>query len=79
MYLQAIEKDPDFALAYAAISTVYVDFFMLNLLPDMLRVAKAAAEKALSLDNTLSEAYVSLAGVSITYEWDWENAEYYCG
>jgi Tfp pilus assembly protein PilF len=37
--------------------------------------AKAAALKALQLDNTLAEAQTSLATVSFNYDWDWPAAE----
>jgi len=37
--------------------------------------AKAAAEKAVELDNTLAEAQYALAGVRAWHEWDWEGAE----
>jgi tetratricopeptide (TPR) repeat protein len=37
--------------------------------------AKEAAEKAVQIDDTLSEAYVSLGNVKTLYFWDWEGAE----
>jgi tetratricopeptide (TPR) repeat protein len=37
--------------------------------------AKAAAEKALALDNTSGEAHIALANVQFNYYWDWDGAE----
>jgi hypothetical protein len=37
--------------------------------------AKAAAVKAVALDETLPEAHVSLGGVLMFYDYDWPNAE----
>ena len=37
--------------------------------------AKAAAERALELDDTLAEAHAALAWVLMTYEWDWSRAK----
>ncbi|GAH98755.1 unnamed protein product, partial [marine sediment metagenome] len=37
--------------------------------------AKEAAQKALSIDNTLAEAHASLAFALMDYDWDWEGAE----
>jgi tetratricopeptide (TPR) repeat protein len=69
---QAIEKDPGFALAYAGLADCYV-------VPGNLAVekpkAKAAAMRALELDETLAEAHVSLGRVLAVYDWDWTSAE----
>ena len=69
-YNQAIAKDPSYALAYAGMALTYV------LLPeysagdpaDSMTKAKAAANKALELDNSLAEAHTSLAYVLYSYE-----------
>ena len=37
--------------------------------------ARAAAEKALKLDNSLAGPLVTLASVKMNYEWDWAGAE----
>jgi adenylate cyclase len=77
-YLQrAIERDPDFALAYSGIADCY------NVLPgyDLLqpeqefhRKAKDLAVKALELDDTLAEAHTALAA-SLQNAWDWKGME----
>jgi serine/threonine protein kinase/Flp pilus assembly protein TadD len=72
---QAIEKDPSFALAYAGLADCYV--VRLNPLPprEKMLKAKAAAMRALVLDETLAEAHTSLGRVLATYDWDWTSAE----
>ena len=72
---QAIEKDPSFALAYAGLADSYV--VPANPLPprEKMPKAKAAAMRALELDETLAEAHTSLARVLAVYDWDWTGAE----
>jgi TolB-like protein/DNA-binding winged helix-turn-helix (wHTH) protein len=72
---QAIDKDPGFALAYAGLADAYV--VPANRLPprEAMPKAKAAAIKALELDETLAEAHASLGRVFAAYEWDWPRAE----
>jgi len=72
---QAIEKDPTFALAYAGLADSYV--VPASRLPprEAMPKAKAAAMRALELDETLAEAHTSLARVLASYDWDWKNAE----
>ena len=70
---QAIEKDPDYALAYAAVAEVYTLLSMgFDILPSKEAMPKAreAAQKALELDPHLAEAYVSLGLVALSYDWD---------
>jgi len=72
-YRQAVEKDSDYALAYAAVAEAY---YLLStgfdILPskDAMPKAREAAQKALELDPTLVEAYVSLALIALSYDWD---------
>ena len=72
---QAIEKDPGFALAYAGLADCYV--VPGNRLEPRVAMpkAKAAAMRALELDETLAEAHVSLGRVLAVYDWDWKSAE----
>jgi len=74
---QAIEKDPTFSLAYAGIADCYNLLGWHDFLPsdEVYPKAKAAAEKALMMDETLSEAHASLAYVNMLYYWDWKTAE----
>jgi eukaryotic-like serine/threonine-protein kinase len=75
-YFQAaIAKDPLYALAYAGLADCY--HVPANPLPprEKMPLAKAAAMKALQLDDTLVEAHTSLARVVYAYDWDWPAAE----
>ena len=73
-FQKAIEKDPNYALAYVGLAETYV---VVPILPprEANPKAKAAALKALELDPSLGEAHAVLANVSFYYEWDWANAE----
>ncbi len=73
---QAIEKDPEYALAYAGLADLY--FVIPHYLPFPSKEAhskgQAAALKALEIDEMLAEAHTSLAAI-MWYFWDWEEAE----
>jgi serine/threonine protein kinase/Tfp pilus assembly protein PilF len=72
----AIDKDPNFALAYAGMANIFGGLGVLNLAPpaEMWPKAKAALQKALSLDEDLAEAHSVAAALAFWYEWDWEAA-----
>ncbi len=73
---QAIALDPNYALAYAGIADTYYNLSYLHLPPkEAMPKAKAAALKALEIDDTLSEAHTSLALVKTFYDWEWSGAE----
>jgi len=74
---EAIEKDPDYALAYTGLADAYNMLGSYNILPahEAYPKAKEAAQKALNIDETLAEAYTSLALVKHRFEWDWFAAE----
>lgn len=77
LYQQAIDIDPNYALAYAGIADVY------NLMglhgdihaKDAFPQAKIWAQKALQIDENLAEAYNSLAYATFYLDWDWDEAE----
>jgi len=76
---QAIEEDPTYASAYSGLAASYVilgawQYAVLDPNEAYPR-AKAAALKALELDNTLGEAHTSLALSTDMFVWDWEAAE----
>jgi len=73
---QAIAADPNYALAYAGLADAYhhVSSFHLRPAESLLHV-KAAAEKALALDENLAEAHALLAVVRANYERKPEEAE----
>ena len=78
-FTQAIETDPTYAQAYSGLADSFAlmgDWEYGVLAPaEAFPKAKAAAAKALALDNTLGEAHTSLAFVSDLFDWDWAAAE----
>src|SRR5713226_992683 len=74
----AIEKDPNYALAYAGLADCYsiIGSVIVGTVPaaEVAPKARAAALKSLELDNTLAEAHTSLATVRFNYDWDWNSA-----
>jgi serine/threonine protein kinase len=75
---QAIDKDPGYALAYAALADSYAslggDWAYVSPL-DSFPKAKAAAQKALELDDALGEAHAALAYATYYADWNWTIAE----
>ena len=69
---QAIEKDPSYALAYAGKALAYDLFYDYGVASsaESLPLAKAAALKALELDDSLAEAHAALGLYKCAYEWD---------
>jgi TolB-like protein len=77
-YQRAIESDPTYAPAFAALAYTYVWVTTAWLaLParETMPKARAAAQQALALDPTLPEAHVSLALVATFYDWDLAGAD----
>jgi eukaryotic-like serine/threonine-protein kinase len=76
-FKQAIEMDPLYALAYAGIADSYSMMVWGSGASshDGLPKARAAALKALEIDDRLAEGHASLAFVKMFYEWDWKGAE----
>jgi len=74
---QALDTDPLYAPAYAALADYYsVLPFYTNATPaEVFPKAKAAVVRALELDDSLAEAHASLAYIHAYYEWDWAAAE----
>jgi tetratricopeptide (TPR) repeat protein len=76
---RAIERDPNYAPAYSGLADTYAllgDWEYGVLAPrDAFPRAKAAAVKALQLDNTLGEAHTSLAFCLDAFDWDFKSAD----
>jgi len=76
---QAVELDPEYGLAYAALADAYQAVVWAGTAAhDPKQIyprAKEAALHALDLDDSLAEAYVSLATVKQWFEWDWSGAD----
>ena len=79
LYEQAVKTDPKFALAFLELSRAWVSLGysepdgITN--KDLLPHAKAAALKAVALDQNMADAHLALAGIYYSIEYDWENAE----
>ena len=76
-FQQAIEKDPTYALAYAGLAESYGILWNYTGLPasETFPKAKAAALKALELDDTLAQAHATLAVTHEKFDWDFSAAE----
>jgi len=74
---QAIELDPNYALAYAGLSDAYRGQAVGGEMPssEFMPKAKAAANKAIEIDDTLAEAHTNLGHIMFWYDWDWNAAE----
>lgn len=76
-FREAIDKDPNFPLAYAGEANVFMSLGVLDLAPsaDTWSRARAALRKALELDGSLAEALAVEAGLSFWHDWNWEASE----
>ncbi|MFQ5816610.1 MAG: protein kinase [Terriglobia bacterium] len=74
---QAIERDPGYAPAHAELATCYtvLAFFDYLLPREAYPKTRAAANKALEIDDRLAEAHVALGGMSWYFEWNLQEAE----
>ena len=74
----AIELDPEFAAAWAGLSgALYMTAgnIMAPVAHETMPHAKAAALRAIEVDEGLADAHYALANVYFSYEWDWAQAE----
>ncbi|MBD0370222.1 MAG: protein kinase [Pyrinomonadaceae bacterium] len=78
-YYRAIAHDPDYALAYAGIADYYIFLGIYGIMPfaESSAAAKEAAERAVALDDKLSEGYAALAFATVCHDFDWIAAEEY--
>jgi serine/threonine protein kinase/Tfp pilus assembly protein PilF len=77
-FQQAIQKDPNFALAYSGLADSYFSLARNTaaLSPKEAGAkARQAAEKAVEIDPSLAEAHASLGNVLLVFEWDFAGAE----
>jgi TolB-like protein/Flp pilus assembly protein TadD len=75
-YFQAaVAKDASDARSYARLAEAYRGLSSLYMAPlDAMPKAKAAAARALELDETLAESHASLGVLKLFYDWDWPGA-----
>jgi TolB-like protein/Flp pilus assembly protein TadD len=76
-FLEAIAKDPGYALAYAGLADCYMMLPITCGAPalDILPKALAAANRAAELDGQLAEAHSAVGSIKLWMEWDWPGAE----
>src|SRR5229473_8569888 len=76
-FREAIEKDPNYALAHAGMADCYTLMGRHLYIPRREAYSKARdyANRALELNDNLAEAHTSLAAVLTIYDWDWDAAE----
>jgi serine/threonine-protein kinase len=76
-YEQAVARDPEYALAYAALAMAYTEKGENGQLPPDVayRQAEAAAANALRLDPALGEAHCAAAYLKTLWDLDWAGAE----
>ena len=76
-FQQAIAKDPNYAAAYAGLANTFSLTADWELGPqsDLMPKARAAALKALQLNDALAEGHAALAMVADSYDYDWQTAE----
>ena len=73
-FKQSIEKDPGFALGYAGLADSYLAL-TISSPQDFFPMARAAASRALELDEGLAEAHAALGAEKAGFEYDWAGAE----
>jgi TolB-like protein/DNA-binding winged helix-turn-helix (wHTH) protein/Flp pilus assembly protein TadD len=73
----AIDKDPTYAVAYAGLADCYnlLGYYDYRSPAETFALGKAAAQKALQIDESLAEAHASLAYDKYYYDFDWTGAE----
>lgn len=76
-FQQAIDIDPDYALAYTGLANAY-GVLGLSGDTDAVPKARAAGQKALEIDDTLGEAHLAHCMGTFWYDWDWQLAEKEC-
>jgi serine/threonine protein kinase len=76
-FKQAVELDPDYALAYVGLANVYMGLPIGADSPSqaLAEAAKAAASKAIAIDPELPDGYTALGIIKYWYDWDWAEAE----
>ena len=73
---QAIAADPAYALAYVGLADAHVSSLAASLpSKEVFPQARAAAQKAIEIDDTLAAAHAQLGFIMFWYDWDWAASE----
>jgi serine/threonine protein kinase/Flp pilus assembly protein TadD len=78
-FTKATDLDPQYAQAWAARAELHL-LSVITYEGDLttgqsFALAKEEAKRALEIDNSLAEPYISLGVIKFRYEWDWQGAE----
>jgi adenylate cyclase len=75
-FKKAIELDEDYAVAYSGLADYHVLLGFYEAVPPNVagEKAKAFAQKAIELDDTLAETHASYGATLGTFEWNWTEA-----
>ncbi len=73
---QAVERDADFAAGWAGLAGSYLVHGFFNLAPaaEMIPKARAAARRAIELDESQAPAHSTLGYIALFFDWDWPTA-----
>ncbi len=76
-YQQAIALDPNYVLPYVGLARAYTTFSLSGEVPanEAMPLGKAAAIRALELDDTLAESHIAVGLIAFWYDWKWREAE----
>lgn len=76
-FQRAIRKDPSYAQAYAGLADCYALIGGYSTAPatEFMPKARAAATRALQINENLAEAHTVLGLIVQNYDWDWETSE----
>jgi tetratricopeptide (TPR) repeat protein len=76
-FRHAVERDPNFAPAYAGLADCYNMLIVYGVKrpKEAFPMAKEAAEKALEIDDSLAEAHTSLGFLKGRWDWNWAEAD----
>ncbi len=74
---EAIQKDPNFALAYSGLGDTYIYLAFAGALQKepAYQAAKQELGKAMALDQGIGEAYDALGMLNWRFDWDWDAAD----
>jgi len=77
-FREALVVDSTYAPGHAGLAEAYASLGYFNVLPpaDSWPIARAAAERAIRLDDRLASAHTTLARVHAWFDWDWEAARH---
>ena len=79
-FQQAVEIDPTYAIAYVGLAESYRGLVLAGEMPpnELFPKAKAAALKAIEIDDRLADAHAILGFILFWYDWNWQESENQC-